>query len=534
MRESRSFQTTAGSLAWCFCLVVAGRAVAQGSRPFGSGAAGESSAIAAGKARAGLQKTSITHHTVTVDGEIIDYAASAGYLQTKDQSGKPLADFFFVAYVKTPAEGEPVRPVAFAFNGGPGGSSVWLHLGALGPKRVLLPDGGRALPRTFELADNQYTWLKFTDLVFIDPVGTGYSHPAPGVALKQFEGVTGDVSSIAGFIRLYLTRYGRWESPKFLVGESYGTTRAAGLSRYLQNKLGIYLNGLVLISTALDFRTISFEHGNDLPYVLYLPSYAAAAWYHRKLPNELLESDLQTVVEQAQHWAVTEYVQTLIQGDALSRQQREKVATDLARYSGLPARFLLRNNLRVSNVQFSKELLRSENRVVGIMDGRVSGPDIDPGIGEPEYDPSMAIAIAPFVACVNQYLRKDLQFDTDRRYRFLSMKVNEAWNWGADGRQGLDVAPALKQAVTENDHLEVFVASGYYDLNTACFAAQYVLDHLGLDPPLRGRIASRCYPAGHQMYNDAAVLKQLTADVTAFIKEIPKRAPPTAMRRAAR
>jgi carboxypeptidase C (cathepsin A) len=518
MRRSRCSRPILSLSVWLVCASAAGRAVGQETRPAGPRAPGASSAAVSEKAPS-LHKTSVTVHTVTVNGRRLEYTASAGYLQTKDRSGKPLADLFYVAYVKAPPAGETVRPIAFAFNGGPGGSSVWLHLGALGPRRVLLPDEGKTLPRTFELVDNEYTWLEFTDLVFVDPVGTGYSRPAPGVDGKQFEGVTGDVASIASFICLYLTRYERWESPMFLVGESYGTTRAAALSRYLQDRLGIYPKGIVLISTALNFQTISFEPNNDLPYVLYLPSYTATAWYHKKLPKDLLESDLQSVVEKAERWASGEYLLALMQGDTLPKEQREKVAAELARYSGLPLRFVLRNNLRVSNTRFMKELLRDENRTVGIMDGRVSGFDIDPASGEPEYDPSMAIATAPFVACVNGYLRKDLEFDTDRRYRFLSMRVNEAWNWGRSGRQGLDVAPALKQAITENDHLKVFVASGYYDLNTAYFAKKYVFDHLGLNAHLRGNITSGYYPAGHQMYTDVACLKRLTADAAAFIKE---------------
>jgi carboxypeptidase C (cathepsin A) len=516
-RIPHSLPVIAGSCAWLGCLVLVGPAVAQDTQTSGPKAHTKAQTQPHEKEEQ-VPGISVTGHKVTVNGEVLEYTATAGCLQTKDESGKPAADLFFVAYVKEGPQRTKQRPVAFAFNGGPGGSSVWLHLGALGPRRVVIPNEGKTLPREFELVDNDCTWLDFTDLVFIDPVGTGYSRAAPGADAAKAQGVTGDIESTADFIRLYLSQYERWESPKLLVGESYGTTRAAGLSGYLQDKLGIYLDSIVMISTALDFRTISFDPGNDLPYLLYLPSYTAAAWYHKRLPKDLLELNLEGVTGQAERWAAGEYLLALTQGDALPKGQREKVAADMARYTGLTPQYILRNNLRVSNRQFMKELLRGEDKVVGLMDGRVTGFDVDPGIGIAEYDPSMSIAIAPFVACVNDYLRKTLAFKTDLSYRFLSETVNERWDWGKSGRSSLDVAPTLQAALTQNEHLRVFVASGYYDLNTAYFAKKYVFDHLGLNPNLRGNIVSAYYPAGHQMYTDLASLKRLKADVAAFVK----------------
>ena len=479
-----------------------------------------------------FEKPSVTHHVARINGEEISYTATAGYLQTLDPAGKPRAEIFYTAYVKddaeksdssAPAEAAELRragrPVTFAFNGGPGAASMWLNLGALGPKRVQQADEGKSLPNPIELVDNEFTWLEFTDLVFVDPVGTGYSRPAPGVEAKTFYNVEADVESTASFIRLYVTRNERWLSPKFLAGESYGGTRAAALSTQLQNGLGMNLRGIVLISSVLDFQTISFEFGNDLPYALYLPGYTAIAWYHKKLPEDLQKLQLPEALAEAERWATEKYLPALAKGDSLTDEERSAAVKDLARYTGLPAPLLVRTNLRMPNRRFAKELLRDQSRVLGVMDGRVTGFDTDPAVPHAEYDPSFYIQTVPFVACMNAYLRSELKFETDLEYEYLNGEVSRSWKWGERNDGYLNELEALRRAVTENMQLRLFVANGIYDLNTSYFATKYALNHLGLNPNLQANVRSRQYPAGHMLYTDPACLKQLKEDVAAFYKD---------------
>jgi len=426
-----------------------------------------------------------------------------------------------VAYVKEEQENKSGRPITFAFNGGPGAASIYLHLGALGPKRVLFTEEGKALPPPYKLVENAYTWLDLTDIVFIDPVGTGYSCAAPGEDPKQFWGVQEDIESIGAFIRLYLTRNQRWLSPKFIVGESYGTTRAAGLSSHLQNKLGIHFNGIVLISEALNFQAIVFTSGNDLPYLLFLPTYTTTAWYHKKLSPEL-QSNLQKTLEVAEQFALNEYVLALAQGNLLSDVERDKIVEKLANYSGLQKHYIQNSNLRIRRDGFRNELLRNEHRRIGILDSRITGGYTPRDFVE---DPSVFEATGPLVATWNDYVRKELKYENDLPYEFLSMKVNQSWNWGS-GTGGLgyvNVAETLQRAMSENKYLKVFIASGYYDLDTPYFATKYIVNHLGLDPSLRKNITLSYYDAGHQMYTHLPSLKKLKADAATFFeKALPK------------
>lgn len=393
------------------------------------------------------EKLSATHHTMEVNGRNLNYTATAGFMPLKDEAGKPRAYIFFTAYVKDDLGDKSQRPVTFAFNGGPGASSIFLHLGALGPKRALLGEV-KALPPPYRLVTNEYTWLDFTDLVFIDPVGTGYSRPAPGVDPKVFYGVKGDIQSVGDFIRLYCTQYQRWLSPKFIAGESYGTTRAAGLSGYLQNKLGMNLNGIFLISEVMNFQTIMFTAGNDLPYILYLPAYSEAAWYHRKLPPAL-QADLPKTREAVEQFALNEYVLALAKGDGLSDGERERIIERLAEYTGLPVTYIKNSNLRISREGFTVELLRNENLRIGVLDSRITGRYRVERFME---DPSAFVVTGPLVATWNDYVRNELKYETDIPYEILSTKVNESWNWeSATGGLGyLNVAETLQQAMNEN------------------------------------------------------------------------------------
>jgi carboxypeptidase C (cathepsin A) len=490
------------------------------------------------------RQTARTTHALFLSGQTFHYRATAGYLPLEDSSGKPLAEMFFVAYEQADVGAVPStdsqglvsdssrgadlpsaihnprsvrRPITFAFNGGPGASSVWLHMGGLGPKRVVLAGNGTALPEADRLVDNEYTWLEFTDLVFVDPVGTGFSRPAPGVEAGQFYEVQKDIEANATFIRLFVTKYGRWLSPQFIVGESYGTTRAAGLARYLQQQYALYLDGLILLSSALNMEAISFDPGNDLPYVLSLPSYTAVAAYHGKL-GEKTPLDLPRALDRVSTWALEDYLPALARGRLLPAKQFREVARHLAEYTGLEEDTIARNDLRISVFDFIGDLLRSENQVLGLLDGRVTAPA---GRSGPRSwtDPSLFIVEGPFVATFHDYLRTDLGFRTGRRYIFLSDEANETWKWG-QGRLGyLNVAPRLAEAMRLDRRLEVFAGAGYYDLTTPWLSQSYVYDHLDLPPDRRGHLTFQLYYSGHQIYTSPDALAQLTRDVRAFVTE---------------
>jgi len=462
------------------------------------------------------EKSVPTKHSLKVDGKEIKYTATAGTILLKLEDGTPKASIFYVAYTKDDVADPSQRPITFSFNGGPGSSSVWLHLGLLGPRRVQMGDAGSLLPPPYKLVDNETSFLDVSDLVFIDPVSTGYSRAVPGEAPKQFHGVEEDVESVAEFIRLYATRNKRWSSPKFLAGESYGTTRAAGLSGYLQQRFGMYLNGIILISTILNFETAEFDIGNDLPYILYLPTYTAIAWYHKKLPPDL-QGDLPKAVEESRKFAVGEYTDALTAGDALSAARRTEITQKLARLTGLTPDYIDRTDLRIEIMRFTKELLRSERRTIGRIDARFLGIDRDAAGERPEFDPSIAAITGPYSGMLNDYVRNDLKFDSDLPYEILTGRVRP-WNYAPYENRYVNVAETLRRAMTQNPFLRIFVAKGYYDLATPFFAADYTFDHLGLDPTLRSHLSSANYEAGHMMYAHAPSRVKLKADMAQFLK----------------
>ena len=418
--------------------------------------------------------TSVTRHSVCIAGEEINYTATAGTLLLKTDDEKPKASIFYVAYMRDGVEDVAHRPLTFAFNGGPGSSSVWLHLGLLGPQRVLMDEEGGPLPPPFQLVNNEYSLLDVTDLVFIDPVSTGYSRPVPGEDAKQFHGVTQDIESVGEFIRLYTTRVQRWSSPKFLIGESYGTTRAAGLSAHLHQTLGMYLNGIMLISAILNFQSARFDLGNDLPYILFLPSYAASAWYHKKLPDSLQSKPLREFLREVEAFAAGDYNVALMKGDALSGDERAAVIDQLARYTGLSATYIEHTNLRINIHRFVKELLRDERRTIGRFDSRFKGIDRDAAGERHEYDPSYAIIQGAYTAALNHYMRSVLAFKSDRVYEILTANV-QPWDYSKFQNQYVNVAEDLRKAMTYNPFFRVFVANGYYDLATPYFATEYTI-----------------------------------------------------------
>jgi carboxypeptidase C (cathepsin A) len=464
-------------------------------------------------------KLSVTEHEITLNGRTIKYRATAGYLVLKDDKDKPRANIFFIAYTKLGEDDPAKRPLMFSFNGGPGSSSVWLHLGALGPKRVVMTDQGESLPPPYKWQDNEFSWLDETDLVFIDPVSTGYSRAAKDVEAKQFHGFNGDIESVADFIRLWTTRNQRWASPKFLVGESYGTTRAAGLSDYLQQKYNLYLNGIALVSSIMNFETALFGPGNDLPYQLFLPTYAAAAFYHGKLKADWAK-DLPSVLRRAQDFVARDYTLALMQGDALQGKDRERIAQELAALTGLSPEYVTRQNLRVSIFQFVTELRRGESRIIGRLDSRFTG--IAPGEGGGPggaggfFDPSLEAINGGYTNALNDYVRRELKYENDLPYEILTSNV-QPWSYANAQNQYLNVAQTLKTAMTKNTFLKVWIANGYYDLATPFYATDYTVRHMGLDPAVRGNVSMTYYEAGHMMYIHRDSLKKFKADFSAWM-----------------
>lgn len=457
----------------------------------------------------------VTKHTIRAGNRQLNYTVTTGLMPIRnDRTGETEARIFFMAYTldNPPAN----RPLMFSFNGGPGSASVWLHLGALGPKRVKMLDNGFMPPPPYELVDNDQTWLTETDLVFIDPVGTGYSRATKPEFAQKFFGVQGDLESVGEFIRMYLGRYERWSSPLFLVGESYGTTRASGLSNLLFEK-GIGLSGIALVSTVMNFQTIRFAEGNDLPLILILPSYTATAWYHKRLPAELQSASLKVVLETSENFAAGEYTAALLKGDRLTPSERQSVLENFSRLTGLNKTFIEQNNLRVELDEFLKELMRTERRTAGRLDSRFTGIDRTAAGDDTDFDPSMTAIRPPYTSAFNDYVRRDLGFKSDLEYYILGGGITSPWNWNANGSYA-DTSVALSSAMRKNPYMKIFIASGYYDMATPYFATEYTVAAMNLDPSLRKNISTSYYEAGHMMYIEKNSLRKLKEDVSVFIQ----------------
>jgi carboxypeptidase C (cathepsin A) len=459
----------------------------------------------------------VTHHEAHIGGKILKYTVTTGLMPLKDEKGEVEGRIFFMAYVADRTGGPETRPLTFSFNGGPGSASVWLHMGALGPKRVKMREDGMMPSPPYTLVDNDSTWLDQTDLVFIDPVGTGYSRAAKPELGAKFWGLQQDLESVGEFIRLYLSRYERWSSPLFMVGESYGTTRAAGLSEYLVDRDGIAFNGIILISSILNFGTARFGKGNDLPYALFLPTYTATAWYHKKLPPDLQSQPLAKVLEEVKAWAGKDYPAALSKGDRLTADERKEAVDRVARYTGLPRDYVDQADFRIEIQHFCRELLRDQRRTVGRLDTRFVGIDENGIEATPDYDPSLAAIRPPYTATFNDYVRRTLGYSSDLQYYILGGGIGR-WDWGPAGPSGADVSEALRKAFSRNPDMRLFVAKGYYDLATPFFATEYTLSHMGLDASQRSRVTTGEYEAGHMMYISEKELQKLKADVSAFIK----------------
>ena len=470
----------------------------------------------------------LTRHHLRIGGEHIPYTATAGTLVLREESFgqgeqaeraeglKARAEVFVVSYVRDDVADPSSRPVTFCFNGGPGSSSVWLHLGMLGPKRVDMGPEGFPDSLKVTLSDNAHSLLDVSDLVFIDPVSTGFSRAVKGEKPKEFHGFKKDIESVGEVIRLWCSRNGRWSSPKFLAGESYGTTRAAGLAGHLQERHGLYLSGLMLISTVLDFSTLLFGPGNDLPPLLFLPTYAATAHYHRQLEPALQELPVRELIERVETFARDRYGPALFQGASLPAEERSELAREIARFTGLSSEFVEANDLRIEIFRFTKELLRGQRRTVGRLDSRYTGIDRDAGGESFEYDPAYAAFQGPYTAALNDYLRNDLDYTSELPYEIIA-DLYRRWSYKEFENRYVNVGETLRKAMSINPRLRVHVAAGFFDLATPHFASDYTFDHLGLDPQLRNNLEFSYYEAGHMMYVHEASLVELKERLAAFV-----------------
>jgi carboxypeptidase C (cathepsin A) len=461
----------------------------------------------------------ITHHQIALNGKTLSYTATAGRLPLKRGDGKTEAEMFFVAYT---LDGQDAgkRPLTFAFNGGPGSASVWLHMGALGPKRVVLQPNGFMPAAPYRLEDNPDTLLDRSDIVMVDAMATGYSRAATAELTKKFLGVKGDVQAFGEFIRLYISRYDRWSSPLFLLGESYGTTRAAGIAGYLADH-GIAFNGVTLLSMAVDFQTLEWNNSNDLPYLLLVPTFNMIAGYHHKLSADLTQ-DVAKTREEVVRWSSNDYALALGKGDAMTAEERRKIVEQLSRYIGLRPEVIEAYDLRIDVPTFTKELLLDQKLITGRLDGRFSSPK--PG-EERFYDPTSAAILPPYTSAFNNYLRTELNYKSDMPYRVFAydQPVFQTWDWG-NAEQGFpSTAGGLRSAMIKNPYMKILVMEGYYDLATPFAAANWTMDHLNLDAQFRQNVSYATYNAGHMVYIDRTEHNKMKKDLVDFMEKcLPK------------
>jgi carboxypeptidase C (cathepsin A) len=466
-------------------------------------------------------KNSRTRHEVRIGGQVIRYTANVGWLIMKDDAGKPIARFGYTAYTRDGVKDASRRPVMFAYNGGPGSSSIWLHMGILGPRRVVVSDPGFSPPPPSQRVDNEFSVLDVTDLVMIDPVGTGFSRPLGDAKGADFWGVDQDIKSVGAFIKRWVAENGRWASPKYLLGESYGGMRSAGLADHLQSVQGMNLNGVVLVSPFLSAASGVDGIEVDLPHALYLPTLAATAWYHNLVPNR--PASLAAYAAEVERFAYDEYLPALTRGYVIPAEQKRAVAAKLAAFTGTSAEYWEQADLRVSHPQFLQELKRGQRTIAGRIDSRFTGPSMNPLAETMDYDPFFPAVGPAFTAAFLDYVNGELQFGRDEEYRVSAFDIK--WDWkhkqpGADEwiTTSPNTVPDLARAMTMNPGLHVLVQQGWYDLATPFFAMQHDIDHLDITPEARQRIRIEYYEAGHMMYLHQPSMRKYREDLAQFIR----------------
>lgn len=464
---------------------------------------------------------SVTKHSVVIDGKTISYTATAGALILKNEKDEPIALFGYTAYTKDGVPDATKRPITFAYNGGPGTSSYWLHMGIIGPRKVVLNDPYTVPPAPYKMEDNNNSLLDVSDIVMIDPVGTGISHAVGKAKDKDFWGVDQDIKSVSGFIKTFITHNDRWNSPKYILGESYGTLRSAGVTNYLQENMSISVNGVILVSSILNFASQIFADGNDIAYITYMPTYAATAWYHNKVNNK--PTDVAAFVKDARAFASGEYANALIKGDNITDAEKETVITKLSYFTGLSKDYLYKANMRVKEVQFLQELLRDEHKVVGRIDTRYTGISQDL-LSESVLTDPQSDAISPaFTAVFMNYYYGELKMDKNYSYKPNAYNTEGFdWDWKRKNSEGggmPNTAADLAQSMSHNPNLKVLTLNGYYDLACTFFATEYDVAHMGLEKNLRSNIIFKYYEAGHMMYINATQAIACKKDIAAFINE---------------
>ncbi len=463
-----------------------------------------------------------TSHSIEMSGETVEYDAVVANTTLTDDDGEPAGKLFYTAYFRTNGAPSGERPLIFAYNGGPGSASFWLHMGIMGPRRVVTPEVGPQGAPPYPLEDNAYTLLDMADIVMVDPIGTGFSHPIGDTEGSYYWGIDEDARSLAQFVRRFLSEYDRWNSPRYLLGESYGTTRSAVLASHLQ-RANIDLNGIVLVSVVLQFNTIQFAPGDDIPYIVNLPSYAITARYLDRLPGGSPDN-LEAFMAEVEAWSLNEYATALLAGTTVDPEKRARVIDQMHLYTGLSKDFIDKSNLRVTAPAFEAELLRDEGRIVGRLDARFTGPAGDVLGVRPSHDPQSSAISSAYTSAFNSYLRGELGYDGDREY--VPSGATRNWNWGrlrgggVFGRGGgtPNVTPDLARAMKRNPDLKVLLVNGIYDLATPYFAAVWSIEQMGLPPELRANIERADFAAGHMMYVEESLLPQWREDVGGFIE----------------
>lgn len=452
-------------------------------------------------------KPAVTQHTARINGQAISYTAEAGWLPIRE-AGKLTAKMFYVAYTRDGVQDLSTRPLIFSFNGGPGTASVWMHLGYTGPRRVVYDDEGFAPVPPGKLEDNPHSIIDAADIVYIDPVATGFSRMVEGEDLHKYHGTLTDIQSVAEFIRVFLVKKDRWISPKFVIGESYGTTRASGLAGHLSRQHQIYVNGVILVS----MTNLDMERGADVSYATTLPQRAATAWYHRQLPADLQSRPLRKLLDEVEAFAMGDYLKALVKGDRVGDAERDEIARKVARYTGLTPEYVASTNLRIDARRFWKELLRDQRLTVGRLDSRYLGVDRDAAGENPEYDPAMADWNGPFSNAVNRYLREELRYQTDMEYHVWG----DVRPWRRD--EATNVGELLRQAMRDNPYLKVMVQGGYFDAATDYFSAVYTISHLQPGGEFRDRFRFAWYESGHMMYLRKSDLAGANNDLREFMR----------------